>query len=76
MGWIWAKRLAVVMPLIGMLLGIAGHVMAQSQTLYVRPSKANVRTSPAIEADNILGTLPRGTPVVAAEQGFGEKGTL
>ncbi len=68
MGWIWTKRMAVVMTLIGMWLGIAGHVMAQSQTLYVRPSKANVRTSPAIEADNILGTLPRGTPVVAAER--------
>lgn len=67
MRWIWSRRPAVVVTLIGIWLCTAAHVVAQTQTLYVRPSEANVRTRPAIEADNILNTLSRGTPVTAAE---------
>lgn len=40
---------------------------AAQQTLYVQPTSANFRESPAIEPDNRLGVLPRGTALKAFE---------
>lgn len=42
-------------------------VSAAQQTLYVQPSSANFRESPAIEPDNRLGVLPQGTALKAFE---------
>lgn len=42
-------------------------VPAAQQTLYVQPSQAHFRESPAIEPDNRLGTLPGGTALTAFE---------
>ncbi len=60
-------RWVTVIILLVSLLGMQSQPMAESRTLYVHPSQANVRTSPAIQDDNILDRLPRGTPVVAFE---------
>jgi outer membrane protein TolC len=49
------------------LVGLPTPSSAASETLYVRPAQANVRTSSTIADDNILTKLPQGTPVMVSE---------
>ncbi len=67
MRWDRAKSLSVVIIGLWSLLSMPGQVMADKQTFYVQPPRAHVRTSPAIEPDNVLDTLPQGTPIIAFE---------
>jgi outer membrane protein len=60
-------RVAAIVIVLSSLLGFSLQVMAQQQTLYVRAMRANVRDSPAIASENILGVLSRGTPVIVFE---------
>lgn len=67
MEWYWGWRVAAVIVLLSSLLGLPVQVVAEKQVLYVQPNRANLRESPAIEADNIQDVLLRGTPVTAFE---------
>ena len=70
------QRLSAILaaPVVGYLCLLVGLMMlvvqvsAQGEQLYVRSELANVRMSPAIEADNVLDKLPRGTQVTLIER--------
>ncbi len=63
----WQRWIAVIGMIWAGLMYQPIAALAAQQTLYVQPSRANLRESPAIEPDNRLGVLPGGTPIKAFE---------
>ncbi len=63
----WQRWVAIVLIVWGGTWHAPALTSAAQQTLYVQPSSANFRESPAIEPDNRLGVLPRGTEIKAFE---------
>ncbi len=63
--WYGWKRVGSIMVIV---LCMAVPTSFAEQTLYVNNTKVNVRSGPTTRADNVITTLPQGTPVVMLSQ--------